>query len=91
MWELIALIIGSIVLVGYHIYVGTEMLRADCYSRGQKIAQASILLLLPLLGALLIHWFLRMHEATQDAPDRAFIAQREPNAETLPRIYTDET
>jgi hypothetical protein len=70
------------------------MLRADYYSRGQKNAQVIILLCLPLLGGIIVHWFLRLHQAGPNAPDRRFIPQQqEPDSHIIPsrRIDHDET
>jgi hypothetical protein len=74
----LALIALSVLLCGYVGYVGALVIQADFYSRPQKLLQLVIILLLPLLGVLVVHWFYRMHRAEPYRHDRGFIPQHDP-------------
>jgi phosphate/sulfate permease len=93
MLELIAILVGSTIAVGYACYVATEVVRADFYSRAQKIAQVVLVVVIPIIGAALVHWFLSLHRTPSETTDPRFIPQREPTWENAPstRIHHDET
>jgi hypothetical protein len=81
--ELLIVLVGSTLLLGYAMYVWTLVVEADFYSRAQKIAQGLLVFVLPLVGAAVVHWFYLAHRAPPAKPDRAFIPQREPPPEDL--------
>jgi purine-cytosine permease-like protein len=91
--ELTAVLVVSTVLVGYASYVGALVIQADFYTRWQKFVQCLLILLVPLSGTVIVHWFFRLHHAQPERPDRAFIPQREPGPEEVPlrRPHIDET
>jgi hypothetical protein len=91
--ELTAVLVVSTALVGYASYVGALVIQADFYTRRQKFAQCLLILLVPLIGTVIVHWFFKLHHAQPGGPDRAFIPQREPGPEETPlrRPYIDET
>lgn len=72
------LLVASSAVLGYSAYVHILVLQADFYSRAQKVMQCLVVWLLPLVGALLVHWFYRAHRAPAHTPERAFIPQRDP-------------
>lgn len=84
-FESTPMLVVSTALIGYACYVVALVIRADFYSLRQKIAQIILVLLLPLVGAVLVHWFLLLHRAEPDAPDRAFIPQNSPAPDEIPR------
>jgi len=84
-FEFTIMLIVSSALVGYACYVFALMVRADFYSPSQKIAQTLLVLLLPLIGAAIVHWFLLLHRAKPDTSDRAFIPQDGPAPDEIPR------
>jgi hypothetical protein len=57
--------------------------QADFYTGSQKLVQCLIALVLPLAGAVLVHWFYRLQVAKPYKPDRAFIPRREPAPDVL--------
>jgi len=63
------------VLLIYALYVATLVLRADFYSRSQKVVQVLLAVCLPLVGTGLVHWFHALHRAPPEKPDRAFTPQ----------------
>ncbi len=73
----------------YAAYVGFLVLKADCYSRSQKIAQVILAILIPFLGPLWVHLFLKQHLASPVTPDRNFVPQRDPAPDELPRTHVD--
>jgi hypothetical protein len=85
--DFVLIVIGLSVLVGYAVYVVVRVVRADFYSGTQKTVQCLLVLLLPLFGAALVHWFLRLQDSKTEKPDRAFIPQREPNIDDLRGLH----
>jgi formate/nitrite transporter FocA (FNT family) len=81
--ELLLLLVGSTVLFTYAWYVSTLVLAAKFYSIGQKVVQCLLVWLLPLVGAVIVHWFFRLHHAEPDKPDRAFTPQEEPSLDEM--------
>jgi hypothetical protein len=77
----------SIVARRYAGYVVVRVVRADFYSGTQKTVQCLLVLLLPLFGAALVHWFLRLQDSKAEKSDRAFIPQREPNIDDLRGLH----
>ena len=73
--------------VGYAVYIAAMVMRADFYSRTQKVMQCVLILLLPVVGTILVHWFLRLHKAQPDKPDRAFVPQKEPNIDDIRGLH----
>lgn len=71
----IALLIGIGVLA-YQLWVTAALVKAQHLSRGQRHAQLFIVWVVPLVGALLCHWFLRLHGAWEPADEKRFV-QRE--------------
>ena len=85
--DLVLIAIGLASLVAYAVYVMVLVVRADFYSGTQKTVQCLLVLLLPLFGAALVHWFLRLQDSRAEKPDRAFIPQREPNIDDLRGLH----
>ena len=85
--DLVLIAIGFSALVGYATYVAVLVLRADFYSATQKTVQCLLAFLLPLFGAALVHWFLRLQDSKAEKQDRAFIPQREPNIDDLRGLH----
>jgi hypothetical protein len=85
--DLVLTVIGLSALVGYAVYVVILAVRADFYSATQKTVQCLLVLLLPLFGAALVHWFLRLQDSRVEEPDRAFIPQRDPNIDDLRGLH----
>jgi hypothetical protein len=85
--DLVLIAIGLAALVAYAVYVMVLVVRADFYSGTQKTVQCLLVLLLPLFGAALVHWFLRLQDSRAEKPDRAFIPQREPNIDDLRGLH----
>jgi hypothetical protein len=85
--DLVLTVIGLSALVGYAVYVVILVVRADFYSATQKTVQCLLVLLLPLFGAALVHWFLRLQDSRVEKPDRAFIPQRDPNIDDLRGLH----
>jgi len=69
----------------YSIWVAVLVWRADFYSSSQKAAQVGIALLIPLLGAILVHGLLRSH-AAEKHQDEKFVANRDDHTATGPHV-----
>jgi hypothetical protein len=87
----IVLLIAGV--VAYPCYVFTLVVRADFYSRNQKLAQIILLLSVPVVGTAIVHWFHMLHRARPERADRAFIPQREPEIDEYRALtrHRDET
>ena len=62
--------------VAYEVWVTAALVKAEHLSRGQRYAQISLVWFVPVVGALLCHWFLRLHGARGLAHEKRFV-QRE--------------
>jgi hypothetical protein len=84
--EFLLVLVVTSGLVGYAGLVAALVLRADFYSKPQKAMQIALILLLPLVGTILVHWFLRLHMAKPEKADGAFIRQ-EQNIDDLRGLH----
>lgn len=72
-------------VLAYQTYVSVLLLRAGL-TRLQLSIQLALTWLLPLAGAAVCHWFLRLHDAyEQPRPNRA--AETLENAESFPKHH----
>ena len=85
--EFVALLVVSTALLVYAGYVATLVMRADFYTHGQKIVQCLLLVFLPLVGALIVHWFYRLQHTAPAKPDRAFVPQAEPDIDEVRALH----
>jgi hypothetical protein len=69
--------LGVFVLVAYSGYVVWLLWRAVEYTKAQRIAQISIVALLPGLGAILCHLVLRGLRKSEKRPDSNFVPQKD--------------
>ncbi|MDR6427325.1 hypothetical protein J2738_003480 [Variovorax paradoxus] len=76
-WSWLGLAFAAALLV-YDVYVVTLVLRSDAFGRSQKLAQIALVLLLPVIGAAIVHWFAREGVAPLPRPDREFVPQDRP-------------
>jgi hypothetical protein len=72
------------VALGYQLYVSVLLVRYGELTRVQLSAQLGLIWLIPLLGAVVCHWFLRLHgvHERRRGPDRA--ADTLDGAENIP-------
>jgi hypothetical protein len=87
--QLFLLLVGSTAVTGYGACIGILVMRADFYTKGQKIAQLVLILALPILGALVAHLIFRQQQASPLPVDRNFIPQQGPRPDELPRTHND--
>ncbi len=85
--EALVWLLAVIGLGAYTTFVGVMVIRADVYSTRQKIMQCALAGLFPLVGAVVVHWFLRLHDAKPGRPDRAFIPEERPNIDHLRGLH----
>lgn len=57
------LVVAASIAVGYQAYVTVLLTRSEVLSTMQLWAQLAIIWLLPLVGAVICHWFFRLHGA----------------------------
>lgn len=69
----LAILVG---VLGYQAWVTRSVVRADHLSREQRFAQLASVWCVPAVGAVLCHWFLRLH-ATSDPPNETKFVQRD--------------
>ena len=82
-----ALVLVLGLVLAYQTYVSVLLLRAGL-SRLQLGFQLALTWLLPLVGAAVCHWFLRLHEVNErPRPNRA--AETLETAETFPTHHQD--
>jgi len=62
----------SLFVLAYEAYAVILVCRASAYSRSQKVAQVAMVLLLPLLGAVIAHWFATHGVSPLPQADRQF-------------------
>jgi len=72
---LIVLVIGTVGVAFYQLFVTVRLIRFGGYSLGQKIAQSLFIWLVPLLGAWIVHAVIRMTEKSISSADRNFTPQ----------------
>ena len=73
------------VLAAYQVYVSVLLARSEVLTRSQCLAQIGIVWLLPAVGAVVCHWFYRLHSVHEQP---AVLGYRKPhpmaNAESGP-------
>ena len=79
---------GLAVLAFYQLYVTVRVSMSVQYSRGQKLAQAAFVWLLPFIGAVACHIFLLSDTRSSRGKDSGFIPDGGDNP---PGIGTDGT
>lgn len=62
--------------LAYQVWITAALVKAEHLSRGQRYAQIALVWFVPVVGALLCHWFLRLHGAWAPAREKRFV-QRE--------------
>ncbi len=58
-------VLVALVVVGYQAYVTVLLARSGALSRWQLGIQGAIVWLLPLVGAVICHFFLRLHDSNE--------------------------
>ena len=66
------IVLVAIVVIGYQGYVTVLLGRSGTLSKWQMITQGALVWLLPLLGAVICHWFLRLHDANEPPRERGY-------------------
>ena len=61
---IIALIAIAVVVLALNVMVSFSLAKNTSYERFQKIAQYALVWLLPLIGALVVHYFLRENQTS---------------------------
>lgn len=64
-------------IAAYHVLATARLVRFTGYSRYQKAAQLLLIWLLPLVGALVVHFVIRSTEKRVLPADRTFTPQEE--------------
>lgn len=59
-------------VVAYAAYALVLIAGSNSYSRGQKVSQAVLVVLVPLVGAVVVHWFASHGVAQLPRTDREF-------------------
>ena len=72
----ITIALAATAVTAYAVWVAFLITRSDLYSRGQKVAQVALILLIPFAGAVFAHALLRSHTTHPEQPDRNFIPDR---------------
>ena len=67
--------VASLVVLAYMLYILVRVARSRSFTRQQKLAQAALILLLPLLGAMIVHAVLRTDAEEPARDDRNFEKQ----------------
>ena len=84
-----ALVIG-VLAITYQTYVSWHIWKGDVYSRGQQVSQLAIIWLLPVIGAIVVHWVSHGQMRTSDAPTGLYAEpQHYEDHDTNPRIFND--
>jgi hypothetical protein len=65
----LGLLVFVALILAYQAYVSTILVRSRDMDTQQKCLQLGVVWLLPLLGAILCHWFYRLH-AVHDRPNK---------------------
>ena len=71
------LLLGLVLLI-YQVVVSVLVVRSAFYDLRQKLAQLALIWLLPLLGALLAHWFATRGASPLPRHDSEFVPQDKP-------------
>lgn len=86
-WQIVLLVVAA----AYHLYVAWLVASNDAAERGQKWLQLGLILLLPVLGALLVHWISVGQSRDRDRPSGEFHPPR-TDWDSWPRfrIFNDD-
>ena len=68
----------AVLVVAYQGYVSFVVVQAPWVSRFQKVMQCLLVWLLPVVGAVVVHWFATHGVATLPVADREFVPQERP-------------
>jgi len=71
-------IVGAFALLAWQAYVSFLVIRSSAYSRSQKVKQALLIWLLPVVGVGLAHWFVGPGASALPEKDRDFLRQDIP-------------
>ncbi|WP_018607306.1 hypothetical protein [Uliginosibacterium gangwonense] len=72
-----------LLVLGFQLFVSWRLLASTELTTTQKVAQICLIWLLPLLGALVIHLFLRNLNGQAPVLDRRFVQQDEQMTDLL--------
>ncbi len=76
-------------VAAYQIWISVRLVNAVEYSRTQKLYQLVIIWLIPVLGAVVVHFVLFSTAHSTPSVDRAFIPQQENHSDFPPFVGHD--
>jgi len=84
------LLILVFILICYDAYVSWRVVTDDGLARGRMAAQLGFVWLMPLAGAILVHWILAAQSRQRDAPSGKYAVYEDyKDHETSPKIFDD--